>query len=335
MIKRALFFVPVVVVLHLLTGCENSLIDRSLIFATHTTLGLEVAVGGPAETAVSPVKLIVGYKRSEGVLNPVYDREYISTVGTDDSGAQDKYRKQAYSVVAKLVGETKASAGSQVEGAMGISQWFATGRAADIIARNDAIAAAVTGNTGIAEALAKMPARAERLEGLNEDYALIVVGQIYNALGALQEEEPEAEEHVQRLDLFASLVLPLSFTKYKFGVGPFKDQVIEESVDSVAGFTGLISFIAEMKRSVKTLTEALAKDSFALQRRKDTAGELQPVKVERGDEEHARLSKDLSSINKKLSAMRDSFVRNETVVGAVTYYIDVITGRKQEGSTRE
>ncbi len=49
-----------------LGGCENSLLDRSLVFATHTTLGLEVSVS-PAATS-SPVKLLLGYERSEGVL---------------------------------------------------------------------------------------------------------------------------------------------------------------------------------------------------------------------------------------------------------------------------
>jgi hypothetical protein len=51
-------------------GCTNSLIDRSLIFSTNTSLGIDVSVN-PSETD-SPAKLQIGYKRTEGVLNPVF-----------------------------------------------------------------------------------------------------------------------------------------------------------------------------------------------------------------------------------------------------------------------
>ena len=333
MIKRVLFSVPVVVLLYVLTGCENSLLDRSLIFATHTTLGVELSLT-PAE-ASGPVNIIIGYKRSEGVLNPVYDREYISTSGTDGNGVQDKYRKQAYSVVAKLAGEVKASAGSQAEGTMEVSQWFATGRAANIIARNDVIAAAVTGNTGIAQAIANIPP-AHRLEGLNEDYALIVLGQIYNALVQLKKDDPKSGEHVEGLDRFASLAVPRPFTAYQWGVGADSGKVIEESKDYGAGFLNLIPFIANMKTSRDTLTEAIDKGSFNLQKGRSVQGQPEPtqVAIKKNDQEYKHLSKTLLSIREMFSAHMYSLVKDERVVGAVTYYIEVITGRKQ-GSTRE
>ena len=68
--QRSLSILATVLGAMLAPGCENSLLDRSLIFTTNTTLGVEVAIS-PADST-SPVKLIIGYKRFEGVLNPVY-----------------------------------------------------------------------------------------------------------------------------------------------------------------------------------------------------------------------------------------------------------------------
>jgi hypothetical protein len=54
------------------------LLDRSLIFATHTTLGLEASIQ-PTDAATTPVSLVIGYKRTDGVLNPVYHSDGIET----------------------------------------------------------------------------------------------------------------------------------------------------------------------------------------------------------------------------------------------------------------
>ena len=85
MIARAIPLAAIAVCC-LTAGCENSLLDRSLVFFTNTTLGVEVSVS-PSD-ATAPVKLIIGYKRSEGVLNPVYHSQGVEApVTTDESVA--------------------------------------------------------------------------------------------------------------------------------------------------------------------------------------------------------------------------------------------------------
>ncbi len=154
MFRKLLYFVFVMSMLFVLTGCwENSLLDRSLIFSTHTTLGLEIAVS-PAETS-APAKIIIGYKRSEGVLNPVYHSEGIHP---GNAGGTPKYRPEAYSVIAKIHGEVGAKAADTAEGTMSVAQWFATGEAAKILARQPGITAAVSGSSKIAEAEAQLAA---------------------------------------------------------------------------------------------------------------------------------------------------------------------------------
>ena len=62
-------------------GCQNSLAARSLIFFTGTTLGVEASVSGA--DATGPVKIVIGYRRAEGVLNPVYHSNGVRTMLSD------------------------------------------------------------------------------------------------------------------------------------------------------------------------------------------------------------------------------------------------------------
>ena len=146
-----------------LAGCKNSLIDRSLIFATHTTAGIEISVN-PTEAAAGPVTLVMGYRRFEGVMNPVFYNHDAATSGSAPEGTsvaslgvlddapvsrlrshrevEDYYLPEAYSVLATFDGNAKASAGNQAEASGAIMQVFATGAAAKIAAANpDAIRA--------------------------------------------------------------------------------------------------------------------------------------------------------------------------------------------------
>src|SRR5947207_2393424 len=94
-----------------LAGCKNTLIDRSLIFSTQTSFGLEVSVN-PSETD-SPAKLQIGYKRTEGVLNPVYHNlDAEKSAATPDRKVTDYYLKEAYSVIAKFEGKATATGGA-------------------------------------------------------------------------------------------------------------------------------------------------------------------------------------------------------------------------------
>lgn len=158
-------------------GCRDTLLDRSLVFATHTTMGLEVAIN-PAEGVQSPVRLVVGYKRSEGVLNPVYHSEGVEgpplkktrrsynggdtsidysnsePVGNTSTNVK-RYRPDAYPVIAKFTGDVNSEAAQHAKGRLAVAQWFATGEAAVILAKQPGIAGAVSGSAEIAKEAAR------------------------------------------------------------------------------------------------------------------------------------------------------------------------------------
>lgn len=128
--------------------------ERSLIFTTHTNVGVDVSIGAASD---SPVNLTLGYERFEGVMNPVYDED-----GIDATGA--KYRADAYSVIAKFEGTIQSGAktagtansttGPEASGAVVATQWFATGRAAELLAGEKLTAAALSDNPTMVRALA-------------------------------------------------------------------------------------------------------------------------------------------------------------------------------------
>ena len=160
-------FVLVCLLACLLGGCyKDSFVDRSLIFATHTTLGLEASIQ-PTETATTPVSLVLGYKRTEGVMNPVYHADGIETPDTETitsggpggatpqtsarQGRRPRYRDEAYSVLAKFRGDVGGNVQQSAEGQMSVAQWFATGEAAIILAQQPGISGAMSGSSRIAE----------------------------------------------------------------------------------------------------------------------------------------------------------------------------------------
>ena len=153
----------------LVAGCKDSLIDRSLIFATRTTIGVEVSAS-PAETG-TPAEIVIGYKRFEGVLNPVYCSDGTEIVASPDGGTTiPRYRPEAYSVIAKLQGQLKGTAGSPGAAVYG-AQWFATGEAATKMAEHPAFAAVMTNDPNVAAAAVKIADRQLELEDTWADSA--------------------------------------------------------------------------------------------------------------------------------------------------------------------
>lgn len=133
------FFIILILVglVCVLLGCKNSLLDRSLVFSTNTTTGLEISLN-PSEIGGSPVKLVAGYKRQELALVPVYDRYGITGSGEQatrtttqtlsdgsksvavqvlpsEAGKGPKYLEEAYSVIAKIASDVGGSANSSAK----------------------------------------------------------------------------------------------------------------------------------------------------------------------------------------------------------------------------
>lgn len=207
----------------LLAGCDN--LNRSLLFYTQTNVGIEVGV----DPAQQSGKVLIGYKRAEGVVNPVYippekkiehDKDgtgkITKTTITYAGGEANKvYREEAYSVMAKIAGEAggRGSAGqsAQYEAAGKIAQWFATGEAAKLLAANEYAAAALTGSSETAKAIAENPRLGKSLsetDRINTE-ALSVLSQVALGLKDMRDNDNhnEAAKALNNLNALAALLL--------------------------------------------------------------------------------------------------------------------------------
>lgn len=110
---------------YLVCGCQGS--SGNLYFLSSQSLGLNVAASEPTNGGAPG--LSIGYESVKGTVNPV----------KDDSG---NMRSRAYSIL----GVTDARAGAGDRAKVGVSEWFAAGRAAEILAENPSTPAALTGN---------------------------------------------------------------------------------------------------------------------------------------------------------------------------------------------
>lgn len=137
-----------------LSGCAS---NHHLVFFTNTTIGLEVSSD---PTGGSPAKFILGYKRQEGVIDPLIpEYEYIPA----DNGSMTEPENgdtnivmtpkgtaipkgsvtKSHSVLAKMnFGATGGGTGASA------AQFFATGRAAELIAMAPGISGALSGDPG-------------------------------------------------------------------------------------------------------------------------------------------------------------------------------------------
>lgn len=127
------------------------------MFSTGTTIGVEVGFKPESD---APFDLVVGYKRAEVLFDPIMD----DTPTNADPNNRKTYKilPQAHSVVAKLLGEinvsSRSGAGPEGDAGLTIGQWFASGKAAEILVENGG-AAALTDNPNVARAVSESAAR--------------------------------------------------------------------------------------------------------------------------------------------------------------------------------
>lgn len=151
----------------MMAGCEN--LNRSLVFSTGTTIGVEIGVKPQSEASIN---LLIGYKRAEVLFDPVMEDVPVAIPAAanegegdgngDDGGAAGiiapgtmyKIKENPHSILAKLLGDVKGSAktGSEAGAGITVSQWFASGRAAEILAAS--AAPLLTENAPVARAAA-------------------------------------------------------------------------------------------------------------------------------------------------------------------------------------
>ncbi len=363
MIARAIL--PVAIAVCCLTaGCENSLLDRSLVFFTNTTIGIEVSVS-PSD-ATAPVKLIIGYKRAEGVLNPVYHSQGVEAPVTSDeaealtggssytdkdaskSGSSSyskkwskrvpiaggpktirRYRTEAYSVIAKIAGEVQAKAADSADARLSVAQWFATGEAAIILAKQPGIAGAVTGSSEIAKAAAKQRLGAPELDGVNLTYATLFLQAVYKGLYSMAYPLPtddwrpdrRAKQLVIKLNALAAEALPETYLTYDFDP-PGENKRLTEETKPVTKqtFGDLTSFPGKLSASSRRIKESLENDTFEFMV-KDGPGttRFEEVKLP------SNLRKTLLRTASELERESDRYViilsKNEIVLEATEYYI--------------
>ena len=184
-------------------------------------IGSRAAARRRPECQSHPTGAVIGFKRAEGVINPVYDSAGLATTG----GA--KYRDEAYSVLAVLrggasAGSTATSNGDEDNVGAKISggQWFATGEAAKILARQPGIAGAISGSPDIAEAEAKIRGIAQGIPTAHQPIAIAAMKLAYTQLKTISDAgNTEARDLKQRLDAAAlSLSGDMPFEQYQYDV---------------------------------------------------------------------------------------------------------------------
>lgn len=280
----------------LIGGCENSLIDRSLIFSTHTNFGLEVSIN-PAEMS-APAKVQIGYQRTEGVLNPVYYnlcvlcKQKNNACECPNRKATDFYLPEAYSVLAKFTGQAQTSGGastntttgtqrfdaggnpipgtagtvsSNVSGGMTLSQWFATGEAAKILAQHGG-ASALTDNPGVAQAAAGKGTNLLDSGGDIPSVVTSLMTQLYDEIKQISDNSTprdhqvaaEAKRIVEMLDTSALVTkVPKSFEPYLITSMKEPDSYdrASDALASKSGFDRVVVYLKSMKDSLKALED--------------------------------------------------------------------------------
>lgn len=317
-------FAMVLIVLIAAIGCSN--IDRSLIFFTNTTTGLEVSASG---TTADPVRIILGYKRQEGVINPVYDAAGIETVSYDVNGypqhQTDKYRDEAYSVIAKYQGGSTGSAGD-VSAAATNAQWFATGEAAVILAGQPGIAGAVTGSSDVAKAAAEQ-AKALAVSGdLKKVYFAALSGML-DALDSLAEGR-DAEAALQRARL-NELDVPSNWihgydTMYTWRPKAGElDHAATQAGPPSGDFANLLAHWQEATDTLDALTSA------SVAAAKNTPAEVKANDLANGSSAQltlAAITTRRDDLAKSVQEFEDRLGKEPKLVDAIRYYVNKLLG---------
>lgn len=328
MLQKNLLIIVFTLISFMLVGCwEDSLLDRSLIFSTHTTLGIEVAVS-PAETS-SPARIIIGYKRTEGVINPVYHSKGIETSTiketTEDDGkttiettpcGTSRYKEEAYSVIAKFSGETGAKADRAAEGKLSVAQWFATGEAAKTLARQPGIAGAVTGSSEIAKAAAQGAAGLSKLRGEHRSTVFSLLTIMYTRLDKIAEDSSNPDLQLDAKEIKASLEsAPVlneidykDFVRYEYD---YQNKKLKKPGigSSPPGFYKATSYRSELQKSIDYLKVALAEREL-----KDEKGDIIEAK------ERGTYLNELIAQKKKLDELDEKLLNDSAVLEMIRFF---------------
>jgi hypothetical protein len=218
----------------LLTGCDN--LNRSMVFFTGTTFGVEIAVEPQTST---PAKLVLGYKRAEGLFDPVIE---------DCNGNTKTIKESPHSVLAKFTGSAEGGAANS-----SLSSWFASGRAAEILAANGA-AGVLTDNSEIAASLSRLGGK------LPTDESAVVsafIGHVYTQLPGMKS-STAAVDHKANLDEFAKSLSYPELPGYSFQGSELRTENVDkvQAIDAQSDFNKVIARLATLRTSYAALVQA-------------------------------------------------------------------------------
>lgn len=329
MVRRQLFVVVLALASLGLVGCKDSLLDRSLIFSTHTTLGVEVSAS-PAESS-EPLKLIIGYKRSEGVINPIYHSKGIETADEEDTttlntghsetktttakGRRPRYREQAYSVIAKFSGDAGTSAKGAAEGKISVAQWFATGEAAKTLASQPGIAGAVTGSSEIARAAAEEESRMTTFRGKHRTSVFSLLMEMYKVLDNISKDVSNPALQTQASEIKTSLISSRVLDEINYSDFDRYDYDDQQGsiakvppVEAPPGFYKAISYRQELNGSINDLKKALADPQL-----KENGQNVGPVR-------RNELLNELLAQKNRLEELDDALLHDDAVVRFIQFF---------------
>jgi len=240
-------------------GCAN--LKRSMVFSTGTTIGLEVGI---TQNSGSPLNIVLGYKRAEILFDPIME---------DATSNADKEKRPTYvikprvhSVIAKLQGQVNTKArtetGPEADAGLTVAQWFASGKAAEIIAKNGG-AAALTDTPAIANAVVNA-ASLTSTKGDIPDIVFSLTNQLFQEISYLRKDAPSVEIKNQAGRLYHSLnssalvaKVPITLTRYV--PGPVGDNntitfvKTDDNMKGAAGFQRVINYRSRLSSSVDHL----------------------------------------------------------------------------------
>lgn len=195
--------VVMVSALAILSGCQN--VQRSMVFVTGTQVGVGVSLKPSSD---APIDLLIGYKRAEVLFDPIlYDESVPGADGKPTLSQRLAIKDQPHSVIAKLLGQTSASGttgtGQEAKAGVSVAQWFASGKAAEILAASGA-AAALTDNPDVSKAVNQAVLRAD----LPGEFVGAVAIAAYDALCKLADGgDSKAKDLRDRMDAEAPKLL--------------------------------------------------------------------------------------------------------------------------------
>lgn len=293
--------IVIIVALTLAQGCRN--VQNGMIFSTGTTFGLEVS-SEPA--SANYVRMVVGYKRLEVLIDPVI--EELNKKSKDDK--KFSIKPAAHSVLAKLSGQFSA----RNNGSGQVSQWFASGRAAEILAAHGG-AVALTNDPKVAEAASKT-ILAGNLPEENQFITYDLLSFINNSLSELKTEE--AKRHLTALNTIPhelGIHKDTSFIKFQINENGNKGYLSSTlmPLKPIKTFEGLYEYAANLLESTMSLEKAIELAEHQTLYEGDSYDSL--VK-----QEHLLLLKNSYKIQKQtLSDLKHSMCNHANVIEAAKY----------------